>query len=253
MQGYRAHDVNAPGLLRAWRHVDDACAEHFLIPHHEVSLVALLSERGPELAIYGRRPHTHTYQPTSGTRSVGVVLAPEAVAQVTGISVRELVGHAPHIPLTLRQWLAPTLEALAGMDTDRALTHWTRAVVDLTALAGVPQDAAALVMQRIRSAEGRVTVSALADDLGVCARTLRRRMQADYAVTPKAYARLVRLLASVDAGDAQAAPNWADIAACFGYADQSHLVRDHVAMTGLTPARLHARRGAVSEKFNTAA
>ena len=253
MQRYRAHDLRAPGLLRAWRHVDDGCAEHFLIPHHEVSLVALLSDQGSDLAIYGRRPSTHIYRPTSGIRSVGVVLAPEAVQRVTGISIGELVGHASHVPVGLREALGGTLEALTSLDTERALACWTRAVADLTVRAGVPKDPAAVAMARIREQRGQGAVALLAGGLGACSRTLRRRMQVEYGVTPKSYARLVRLSATVGASDGHCSPDWSDTAARFGYADQAHLVRDHRALTGLTPARLHARRGGPSEKFNTAA
>ena len=36
------------------------------------------------------------------------------------------------------------------------------------------------------------------------------------------------------------APNWADIAADCGYADQAHLVREFQALAGMAPGAWHA-------------
>jgi AraC-like DNA-binding protein len=42
--------------------------------------------------------------------------------------------------------------------------------------------------------------------------------------------------------DAADRPAWADVAARAGYCDQSHLIRDAVAMAGVSPGDLHAER-----------
>jgi AraC-like DNA-binding protein len=61
-------------------------------------------------------------------------------------------------------------------------------------------------------------------------------------VSPKAYARVVRFVSSILIADAAPSPVWADIAARAGYADQSHFIRDTIALTGRTPTDLFDER-----------
>ena len=68
----------------------------------------------------------------------------------------------------------------------------------------------------------------------------------------KAYARAVRFVGTVTHADAQPEPSWARLAAERGYCDQSHLVREFQAFTGMTPERLFRERRAESEMSNRA-
>ena len=68
---------------------------------------------------------------------------------------------------------------------------------------------------------------------------------------PKALAGQIRALAAIETADACARPDWADIALASGYSDQAHLSRSIKAMTGLSPAALHAERSVESEIFKT--
>jgi AraC-like DNA-binding protein len=45
-------------------------------------------------------------------------------------------------------------------------------------------------------------------------------------------------------------PPWARIAAAAGFADQSHLIRECTALTGLTPGEVHRERRSEAETFN---
>lgn len=56
-------------------------------------------------------------------------------------------------------------------------------------------------------------------------------------MAPKRYGRIVRLQRLVETAAAQAQPDWAALAAAHGYYDQSHLNRDFLALSGVTPAR----------------
>lgn len=252
MRGYRSMNLHCAGLLRAWSHEDETRTEHFIVPHHEVSLVAQLGGRDAGAVIYGTHSTADRYRPAAGVRSVAVALAPEVAVRVTGISVPELADCGAPMPSRLRTALEPLLEPMVSMATIDALAVWTRAIAALTEAERGQLGGTAAATRRIRETAGRMPVAAIAGELGLCERALRRRMRADLGLTPKAYGRLVRLLACVEASDRSVRPAWADLAARFGYADQAHLVRDCAAMTGLTPARLHGVRSAASEIFNTA-
>ncbi|MEU7027873.1 AraC family transcriptional regulator [Streptomyces sp. NPDC046275] len=87
---------------------------------------------------------------------------------------------------------------------------------------------------RIVAGHGRVRVEALADELGWSRKRLWSRFHAQLGLPPKRAVSLVRFdrAATRLAGGQDAA----GVAADCGYADQSHLHRDVVAFTGVTPS-----------------
>jgi AraC-like DNA-binding protein len=87
---------------------------------------------------------------------------------------------------------------------------------------------------RIVAGHGQVRVEGLADELGWSRKRLWSRFHAQLGLPPKRAVKLVRFdwAATRLAGGQEAAR----VAADCGYADQSHLHRDVVAFTGVTPA-----------------
>lgn len=55
-------------------------------------------------------------------------------------------------------------------------------------------------------------------------------------MTPKLFARVRRFQRAISLAGQAPTVNWARLAADCGYFDQSHLIRDFVAFSGLTPA-----------------
>lgn len=94
----------------------------------------------------------------------------------------------------------------------------------------------AFAWRQVLASRGRVRVERLAAEAGWSRKRLWARFRSQIGLTPKRAARLVRfdhaarLLA---AGD-----NAAGVAADSGYADQSHLHRDVLAFTGMTPGAI---------------
>lgn len=88
-------------------------------------------------------------------------------------------------------------------------------------------------------------IAALAAELGVTRQHLCRRMTAVVGVGPKELARIARaqrVLADLAAGSR----GHADIAAAHGLFDQSHMIRELRALTGLSPSALVAGAGDIS-------
>ncbi|MEV6136750.1 helix-turn-helix domain-containing protein [Nocardia sp. NPDC051990] len=87
--------------------------------------------------------------------------------------------------------------------------------------------------RRIRAGHGLVRIDALADEVGWSRKRLWSRFQAQLGLPPKRAATLIRFDRAVHRLAAGIDP--ARVAADSGYADQSHLHRDIVAFTGITP------------------
>ena len=92
----------------------------------------------------------------------------------------------------------------------------------------------------LQAHHGQLNITALAAEIGVSERQLERLFHERLGVTPKHYARVVRLEHAISQ-----LPHFgtqADVAAATGYADESHLLRDFRALSGVTPTQLIAER-----------
>jgi AraC-like DNA-binding protein len=97
-------------------------------------------------------------------------------------------------------------------------------------------------IRRIVEAGGSLGITRLAPTLGVTRQHLARRFSQLVGVSPKTFARVVRLgrvierARAVPAGEAI---NWSALALELGYYDQAHLVDEFRELTGVTPAAWH--------------
>lgn len=86
----------------------------------------------------------------------------------------------------------------------------------------------------------------VAREMGLSTRQFQRRFRRQFGYSPKRYQRYSRMLGMIQAlrsGNIKA-HNLADLAAEFGYYDQSHLVREFKAFVGLSPTVLAERLAA---------
>jgi AraC-like DNA-binding protein len=92
---------------------------------------------------------------------------------------------------------------------------------------------------QLQQARGALPIRQLGQQAGYSERQLIRRFLEHVGIGPKRYARLVRFDALM--AQLRAAPrerDWGGLAVRFGYADQSHLVREVRQFTGTTPTAL---------------
>jgi AraC-like DNA-binding protein len=172
----------------------------------------------------------------AGTVIVGVRLRPAAGGQALGLPLNELRDQ--RVPLA--DLLPSAVKRLpATMDPAAAATQALDVVARRHAEGAPPDRAVAHAAALLRNPAARA--EAVAEDVGLSERQLRRRCQAAAGYGPKTlqrvlrFRRFVRMLdAAVEAGP----PDLAEAAARAGYADQAHLTRECAALSGLTPAVL---------------
>jgi AraC-like DNA-binding protein len=213
------------------------------IPRVEFQVVVRfgsLARGGLDVHAFGARDHAHRKLIRGGHRAVTARLRLGATEAVFGVPACEIAGRI--IPL----------DELWG---DVA----TRRLCDRLAVAGSMEDAAAIIDSAVgeriaRSnaaarphvalalrATDRLTsasVSAVASELGVSERHLRRVFLETIGVNPKAFARLARFHRALAAARANRAADWASIAAATGYYDQAHLIGEFRAIADVTPSAL---------------
>ncbi len=223
---------------RLWRHeagFGTRPLPHRVLPETRLSLVTerhfapngdLLDERH---WVFGPILTPRLYTPAAGTVLEGVFLAPEEALCCLGVRPDELT------------------DAILPQTDFPALTLCPEP-------AGRSQDVLAIrAAALVRRTRGQIRASALARRAGVSERHLHRVMTGRLGIGPKALASQIRALSAVEHADRHDSPDWAGIAYAAGYSDQAHLGRAIKALSGLSPAALHAERSVESEIFKTAA
>lgn len=80
-----------------------------------------------------------------------------------------------------------------------------------------------------------MSVSQIAETIGVNERTLRRGVTAAVGLPPKVLARILRFQNAVSRLRSLESSNLCDIALACGYAAQAHMAREFQQLAGLTP------------------
>jgi AraC-like DNA-binding protein len=164
-------------------------------------------------------------------------LHPAAAASL-GLEARRIVGLTGDLSVL---WPLQDLQALAegqaDAPDDAARLAMLEAFIATRLASGPGADALAIAaVNQIRMAPADVRIAPLAQALGVSADTLERRFTAAVGVSPKRFARAVRLRSAVLSYAADV--SLTDLAMDAGYYDQSHFVREMQSATGRAPTKL---------------
>lgn len=162
-------------------------------------------------------------------------LSPLLVWAVLGVSPAALDGEVVSLDELWGREAARLRQRFADAASWRARFALAAELVDRRAAPDpLPDPEVAWVWRRITATGGRVRVADLADEVGWSRRRLWSRFRAQVGLPPKRAARLVRFDRAAHrlaAGEAAV-----QVAVDGGYADQSHLHREVLAFTGMTPS-----------------
>jgi AraC-like DNA-binding protein len=210
----------APGLACVWVHVverptrilPDACSD-------------LIWRAGEGAWLAGPDTTAALAQLPAGTVLVGARFAPGAGGPALGLQLESVRDRRVPLPGLVDPALEPA----------QALRELAAAALRMTHEG--PADRAVLEAARRLAADPRRRVPALAAELGLSERQLRRRCLAAAGHAPKALQRVLRLqrvVRAIDAGER----DLARLAADHGFADQAHLTGECSELAGLSPAAL---------------
>jgi AraC-like DNA-binding protein len=191
--------------------------------------------RGGELLVAGPDRKAQDTPLRAGETIQGLRLRPGVAGAALGMPASELLDL--RVPLSdLRDSPSePLAERLAEAGSSGAVFELLEsAVASMLLLGERPDPAVRAAAMRLGFRGSRV--SQLSEALGLSDRQLRRRFHAAVGYGPKTLDRVLRLQRFVTA--AQRDDDLARIAADVGYADQAHMTRDCVRLTGMPPARL---------------
>ncbi|HEX7242111.1 MAG TPA: helix-turn-helix domain-containing protein [Longimicrobiaceae bacterium] len=176
---------------------------------------------------------------------VGVRLRAGGIAQVLGVPAGEVAGKLVPLDALWGARAGEALERLAESPPGPARAAAVEAV--LLEILGrgnpKPSEVAAEAVRRISASGGRVRVRELAAALGVGERRLEQLFHRDVGLSPKAACRLARFRACVSLLRRGPGQSWSRLALRCGFYDQSHMVNEFRALSGLSPGDFAARSG----------
>lgn len=186
-------------------------------------------ERQPMAMLVGETRRAVTIEPAGRVDFVGVRLRHGSAHAVIGAPLREIRDRMLDLRDVNRK--LDLRERLAEERDDAA-----RAELILRTLRGGEAEAlatraAAAIVRRA----GRLSISRLAQNVGVTVRTLSRAFDRALGLTPKTLARVTRLNRAASLLREGGAA--AHVALDAGFYDQAHLVNEFRALAGLSPAR----------------
>jgi len=182
-------------------------------------------------------------EPTGETHAFGIITTPVGCEAVFGVPPSRLRGAVAE--LTDVWPPASELRAtLADLDPPAALAHLVdvlgrHAAVDLPGRDRIARVVAMLEADPVRS------IAEVAADLGVSHGYLDRQFGEIVGLSPRRFARLIRMRRLLERLDVRADNPWTAIAAELGWFDQSHFIRDFKRHTGTTPNRYIAAQRSV--------
>jgi len=233
---------SASAVLALFVFESDGDSLRVAIPRPEIQIVARFgpsARDGVDVHALGVREKVHRKVIRRGQRAVTARLqlgAPEAVLGVPGSAI------AGRIVALEDLWGEPTTRQLRAELADARDSFQAAAILE-SAIADrlVATERRDGHAQLALAAADRLTsanVNAVADDLGVSERHLRRVFREAVGVSPKAFAKLTRFHRALRAAREDTRSSWASIAAATGYYDQAHLIAEFRAIAGVTPRAL---------------
>jgi AraC-like DNA-binding protein len=175
-----------------------------------------------------------------GQEIVGIRLRPGVAGAVFDLPASELLNSRVPLENLFDSRAAVLAERLSEAEDQEARFLLLEALVASAIARGAPDPLVLAAARRLGFPGTRV--DELAHALGISERQLRRRFHAAVGYGPKTldrvlrFRRLVSLAQAVSDGEV----DLARLAADLGYADQAHMTRDSVRLTGMPPARLAA-------------
>lgn len=208
-----------------------------IVPDGCVDACFVLSQSRPHALLFGTTTRTTSYQLEAGAPYFGVRFRPGKAS----LFVREKVSELTDAQVSLDDFLGLTAEEVLDAANFNERKHCMESLL-LSALSRMKHstsDSVSHAISRINSNHGDVRVRDLALSCNLSERQLERLFFERVGLTPKRYARIQRFRSVLshleDPSDSQR-PKLADVAALYGYADQSHLVREFKDFAHRMPA-----------------
>lgn len=217
--------------------VADPPARIRVVPDGQIDLVFDLDSG--EAHIGGVREEPIEVVHDRATRLLGATLLPGAAAAFLGIPISALSGDWQPLSSVIGAVAGQLASRLRAADSASARIGLLEAFL-LARLERVDRPDARVrrALREIDDSDGRIDMAQLGRESGASPRNLSRLFHAWVGISPKRFARIVRVQAALRRLAEPSPPTLAALAAEIGFADQAHLTREIRAVAGAPPSEL---------------
>lgn len=241
----RLRSVVARGYT-GWTLRPDRMGRFVLPAHASVRLVLKVEDstpRPPEF-VHGAVGRHTVIEGGCAPRYVEVELRPLGAYQVFGIPMHHIAGRLLDLADLLGAESRRFGEAVRDAGTWRerfdAIDRFLLGRLDA---APIVADDVAFAWRELVVSGGTVPIRSLSREIGWSHKHLINRFRQQIGLTPKRAARVIRFERVLRRVSGEPRPDWARLAAEFGYSDQAHLIRDFAEFAGTTPGAAVRRPG----------
>jgi AraC-like DNA-binding protein len=192
----------------------------------------------PSASVVGPRRSASRLAFEGAIDQVNVSFFPGEAGAFFNLPMSELCGRMASPDEAWPRDFRQAVAELAPLPVDQRVSELARLLLARLEPRREPGPAVRAAIRLIRARRGRVSVRALAAEVGLSVSQLERGFTRNVGLGPKTLARQARVSALAAEAMTQPSPQWARLAANYGYADQAHLVRDFRDITGFTPTGL---------------
>ena len=200
----------------------------------------------PRAFLAGTLTRPWILRPGRRPRTVGIRFRPGAAGGFLDVSMKDTVDRETSLVDIAGAAAAELIDAVGEAPTIEASLGVAAALLSTRHRRVVARPGARPAVGLTLASRGRTRVEDVARALGWSRRRLERAFDQDLGISPKLFARIVRLTAVLASLDDSARGRAVDVALEAGYFDQSHLLRDFRQLAGGAPRSLGLASGDLS-------
>ncbi|HEY6122123.1 MAG TPA: AraC family transcriptional regulator [Pyrinomonadaceae bacterium] len=202
----------------------------------------------PEMFFVGQITGPLLLRPQGSIRTIGIRFHPHGAGHMLGLPIVELTNTL--VPLAD---VSRTLESQLNHLRDLSSVTQQLELLDLI-IAGVADSTVEdrLISEAVNAVErtiGLISISQLAQFVGLSSRHFERRFINAVGVSPKFFCRLQRFQRVIRTIE-HSQKTWVETAVACGYYDQAHLIRDFREFSGATPTAMLTEEFALTREFS---
>lgn len=208
-------------------------------------------ETQPATLFAGQMSRSISIRPTGHVSLFGVRFHPAGAFSMSGLSMHELTDNIVEIGHVLGRCSRELEELVAeAKEFDERVRVFQNFFLRQLAVRSIDDKIAGFAAETIVESGGLLSISRLAEKIGISERRLERKFRKQVGISPKMLARTVRfqkVVNKIKDGDLL------DTALSFGYFDQSHMIREFKEFSGETPLGYFRKTHGISDIFTASA
>jgi len=244
-----SHDTNVSAA--SFRTIADGCPG-LIFQHPDKGILFQNNKQLPGTILYGQAT-THAELRISGKfNTIGIFFYPHALKTIFGLNADELTDTCLDLDLMAGEQGYRLSQQLADLSSPQARidTLCTYLLAQINRNDQYADKAMQHVLDRIKKANGNISVKELREELQLSERSFERRFKQHIGITPKLFTRISRFQASMQLLRQSDYNKLSDIAFENEYADQSHFIRAFKEFAGYSPFQFQKRSKELIENLS---